>query len=123
MAGNKKFGARIRALRLAKLKHDRTFTLRQFATAVGISATFLCKVELGEFDPPAPGKIMRMAELLGVDADELLALAGRLDPELNTIIMEKSAALPDLLRAVRGMSEADVQKLADTLKAEQRKGK
>jgi len=116
MAGNKQFGDRIRELRMAKLKADPTFTLRQFATAVGISATFLSKVERGDFDPPAAKKIQRMAELLGVDADELLALAGRVDPELNDIIMENSAVLPDLLRTVRGMSVEDVRRLMDDAK-------
>ena len=112
MAGNPAFGKRVRDLRETKAKASPSFTLRQFATSVGISATFLSKVERGEFDPPAADKIMKMAELLGVDADELLALAGRVDPELNTIIRENPTVLPDLLRTVRGMSEEALKKLA-----------
>jgi transcriptional regulator with XRE-family HTH domain len=80
---------------------------------VDVSPTFLSKMERGEFDPPKPEKIMRMAELLGVDADELLALAGRVDPELNEIIRENPGVLPDLLRTVRGMSEEQLRKLAE----------
>lgn len=113
MAGNPVFGKRLRDLREARLRADPSFTLRQFATAVGISATFLSKVERGEFDPPAADKIMKMAELLNVDADELLALAGRVDPELNEIIRANPTVLPDLLRTVRGMSEAELRKLAE----------
>lgn len=112
MAGNPIFGKRIRELRKAKRSTDPKFSLRQFATAVGISPTFLSKVERGEFDPPAPDKIKRMAELLEVDADELLALAGRVDPELNEIIREQPSVLPDLLRTVRGMSDEQLRKLA-----------
>ena len=112
MAGNVEFGKRIRELREAKLRTDPRFTLRQFAKMVDVSPTFLSKMERGEFDPPRPEKIKKMAELLEVDADELLALAGRVDPELNEIIREQPSVLPDLLRAVRGMSDEQLRKLA-----------
>ena len=111
MAGNPKFGKRVRELRERKLKTDPTFTLRQFASKVGISPTFLSKVERGEFDPPAADKIKRMASLLDVDADKLLGLAGRHDPELDKIIRESPTAMPDLLRTVRGMSEEELRRL------------
>jgi len=112
MAGNLIFGKRIRELREAKLRTDPRFTLRQFAKMVHVSPTFLSKMERGEFDPPKPEKIKKMAELLEVDADELLALAGRVDPELNEIIREQPSVLPDLLRTVRGMSDEQLRKLA-----------
>jgi transcriptional regulator with XRE-family HTH domain len=121
VAGNQRFGKRIRELREARAKLDPRFTLRQFAKMVDVSPTFLSKMERGEFDPPKPEKIMKMAELLGVDADELLALAGRVDPELNEIIREKPGVLPDLLRTVRGMSDEQLRKLAR--QAEQAKKK
>ncbi len=111
MAGNKKFGDRLRELREAKLKTNPVFTLRKFAESVGISPTFLSKVERGEFDPPKAEKIIKMATLLDVDSDELLSLANKMDPELEEIIKEKPTALPDLLRHVRGMSEAEIRKL------------
>ena len=113
MAGNPEFGKRIRTLREAKLRTDPKFTLRGFAKEVGISPTFLSKVERGEFDPPKAERIKKMAELLGVDADELLALANKVDPELEEIIKERPATLPDLLRTVRGMSEEELRKLME----------
>ena len=113
MAGNPLFGKRIRELREAKLRDDPKFTLRQFATAVGISPTFLSKVERGEFDPPKAENIIKMAQLLDVDPDELLSLANKVDPELEKIIKERPKALPDLLRTVRGMSEEELRKLTD----------
>jgi len=121
MAGNKKFGDRLRELREAKLKSDPAFTLRKFAVAVGISPTFLSKVERGEFDPPRPEKIMRMAELLDVDADELLALAGRVDPELSEIIRKKPSVLPDLLRSTRGMSDKQLRDLVERARKKKEK--
>ncbi len=101
MAGNPAFGRRIRELREAKKRLDPKFSLRQFALAAGISATFLSKVETGEFDPPGSDKIKRMAELLGVNADELLAQAGKVDPELPGIILDQPKAMADFLRTAR----------------------
>lgn len=95
MAGNKEFGERLRQLREERKHSNPAFSLRKFAQEAGISATFLSKIERGEFDPPKADKIIRMAELLDVDPDELLALAEKVDPSLNDIIREQPVALAD----------------------------
>lgn len=116
--GNKAFGEKIRMLREEKKKTDPRFSLRQFAQAVGISATFLSKVEIGEFAPPSAENIKKMAELLGINADELLALAGKVDPELPEIIREQPKAVADFLRTAQehGLTEQDFQKLTDKIR-------
>lgn len=118
MPGNKAFGDRIRQLREAKKQSDPRFSLRRFAEAVDLSPTFLSKMELGDFDPPKPDKIKKMAELLGVDADELLALAGKVDPALSDIIKEQPKAMADFLRTAKDMnvSDAELRKLTDKLR-------
>jgi len=123
VAGNKAFGKRIRDLREAKKRTDPKYSLRQFALAAGISATFLSKVETGEFNPPAPDKIKKMAELLGVDADELLALAGKVDPDLPKIIREQPKAMADFLRATRekNLSASDIRALTEGIRGGKKK--
>lgn len=118
MAGNPRFGQRIRNLREAKKAVDPTFSLRQFALKVGISATFLSKIETGEFDPPKAEHIKTMAELLDVDADELLALANKTDPELEEIIKTEPKAMADLLRAARarGLTADDLARITRNMK-------
>jgi len=118
MPGNPRFGRRIRELREAKKLVDPRFSLRKFAEAVGISATLLSKVETGEFAPPGPGKIKKMAQLLGVDADELLALANKVDPDLSDIIKGKPQAMADFLRTARDMnlSDDELRKLTERLR-------
>lgn len=62
------------------------------------------------------------AELLGEDADEWIALAGRVSDELTEIISEKPTELPDLLRAVRGLTAEQLRRLreeAERLKNEE----
>ncbi|MBV9925661.1 MAG: helix-turn-helix domain-containing protein [Acidobacteria bacterium] len=95
---NVEFGQRVRELRESKRRTDPAFSLRRFAQSVGISAAFLSKVEMGEALPPKAEKIKIMAELLGVNADELLALAGKVDPVLPQIIRERPNAMADFLR-------------------------
>ncbi|MBF0153937.1 MAG: helix-turn-helix domain-containing protein [Magnetococcales bacterium] len=119
MAGNPEFGRRIRELREARKETDPEFSLRRFAVAVGISATFMSKVENGEFDPPAVDKIKRMAALLDIDPDELLALAGKVDPELPEIIREQPKAMADFLRTARemGLGSSDINALTSMIRA------
>lgn len=118
MSGNPAFGQRIRDLREARKRTDPNFSLRKFATAVGISPTFLSKIETGEFDPPKAEKIITMAELLGVDADELLALAEKVDPELTEIIREKPGAVAEFLRTTRGISAERLRQITARVRRE-----
>ena len=101
MAGNLLFGQRIRELREAKKRTDPAFSLRRFAQAVGFSATFLSKVETGEFDPPKAENIKRMAELLGADPWELLQLAEKTDPEILQMVKDQPREMADFLRTAR----------------------
>jgi len=121
MPVNPTFGSYVRKLREAKKVVDPRFSLRKFAQAVGISPTYLSKVEKGEFAPPAPERIKKMAELLEINADELLALANKLDPDLSEIIRDQPKAMADFLRTAREMnlSEEQLRKLTGKL----RKGK
>jgi transcriptional regulator with XRE-family HTH domain len=104
MAGNPKFGKRLRELREAKKATSPEFGLRRFAASVGISPTFLSLIEVGKFDPPAVDKVKRMAALLDQNPDELLALAGRIDPKLVEIVLSMPRALAEFLRAVQDMN-------------------
>jgi len=118
MAGNKAFGERLRQLREERKRSNPDFSLRKFAQEAGISATFLSKIERGEFDPPRADKIIRMAELLDVDPDELLALAEKVDPSLNDIIREQPVALADFLRTARGLSAEELMKITAKVRRE-----
>jgi HTH-type transcriptional regulator, competence development regulator len=71
MAGRKSFGALVRREREAK-----EIGLREMAKKIGVSPTYLSKIERDEFDPPAEDKVRKIAEIIGRDPDELLALDG-----------------------------------------------
>lgn len=117
MPGNPQFGEYIRRLRELKKRDNPDFSLRRFARLVEISPTLLSKMETGEFSPPGPDKIIRMAELLGEDPDELLARAGKVDPDLNRIIREKPRVYADFLRTAASLAPDQLKMLSDMVNA------
>jgi transcriptional regulator with XRE-family HTH domain len=107
MAGRKSFGALVRREREAK-----EIGLREMAKKIGVSPTYLSKVERDEFPPPAEDKVRKIAEIIDRDADELLALAGRVASDLTDIIRQRPREMADFLRAAKGLTADDLARLA-----------
>lgn len=107
MAGRKGFGALVRREREAK-----EIGLREMAKKIGVSPTYLSKVERDEFPPPAEDKVRKIAEIIGRDADEMLALAGRVASDLTEIIRQRPREMADFLRAAKGLTAEDIARLA-----------
>jgi transcriptional regulator with XRE-family HTH domain len=102
-----KFGALVRREREAK-----EIGLREMAKKIGVSPTYLSKIERGDFDPPAEDKVRRIAEIIDHDPDELLALAGRVASDLTDIIRQRPKQMADFLRAAKGLTADDIARLA-----------
>jgi transcriptional regulator with XRE-family HTH domain len=73
---------------------------------------WIAKVERDEFPPPSEDKVRKIAEIIGCDADELLARAGRVSSDLSEIIKQHPRELAALLRTTKGLSADAVTKLA-----------
>src|SRR4029450_11804700 len=97
MAGRKSFGALVRRQREAK-----EIGLREMAKKIGVSPTYLSKIARGDFDPPAEDKVRKIAEIIGRDADELLALAGKVSSDLSEIIKKRPVELARVLGTTKG---------------------
>ena len=82
------------------------------AKKIGVSPTYLSKVERDEFPPPAEDKVRKIAGIIGQDVDELLALAGRVASDLTDIIRERPREMADFLRAAKGLTAHDMARLA-----------
>ena len=104
---NVKFGAFIR-----REREEREIGLREMAKKIGVSPTYLSKVERDEIPPAAEDKVRRIAEIFDIDVDELLALAGKVSSDLTEIIRERPRELAALLRTTRGMTADYVARLA-----------
>jgi transcriptional regulator with XRE-family HTH domain len=106
-AGREKFGAFIRREREAK-----GLSLRDMAKKIKVSPTFLSKVEIEDWKP-GEEKLRKIAEVIGCDADDLLARAGRVPTELSEIIKLSPHRhhMTALLRTAKGFNAEEMEKL------------
>src|SRR3981081_2070499 len=102
MSGEK-FGEFVRREREAK-----EIGLREMAKMIGVSPTYLSKVERDEFAPPAEDKVKAIAKIIGCDTDELMARADRVSSDLSDIIKRHPQELGPLLRTTKGLTADDM---------------
>jgi HTH-type transcriptional regulator, competence development regulator len=110
-SGRGKFGAFIRREREAK-----EIGLREMAKKIGVSPTYLSKIERDEFAPPTEEKVRAIAKIIECDSDELLGLAGRLPSDLTEIIKRRPVEMSALLRTANRLSADDIVRLAQEAK-------
>ncbi|MBI3818851.1 MAG: helix-turn-helix transcriptional regulator [Planctomycetes bacterium] len=124
MAIPQAFGQRIRALRLAKI-----LTQRELADQVGrrlkdedrrgFDVTYLSKIENGRVLPPSVAAILQLAAVLEINSDELLALAGKVPPDVGEALKKSPGARAFYRSAANlGLSEKDWYGLLDRLKTQ-----
>ena len=95
------FGPTVRDIRERLRRDDRRFSVRQVAQRVGIEPAYLSKIERGEVAPPSEATTVRLAAELGQDPDVLLALAGKVSGDLQTIIRRRPRLFADLIRQLK----------------------
>jgi transcriptional regulator with XRE-family HTH domain len=102
------FGSVVRRERQAK-----AIGLRQMAKMIGVSPTYLSKIERNEFPPPADDKVSKIAVITHLDEDHLFALARRVPSDLIEIIRQGSPQLGLFLRATKALTADDWGDLLD----------
>lgn len=105
------FGSQLREARLAS-----GFSLREFARRVGVSSTYLSQVERDNFPKPTASRMVRIAELLGDDADHWIGLAGRISEDLEPIIRRHATGMPELIRAANELSGEEIEEAIRLIK-------
>lgn len=88
-----KFGSLIR-----KRREEKRIGLRTMAKRLAVSPTYLSKVERGLELPPKEERIRHLAELLELDFDNLLAIAGRVPSELVDLYRRDPTEVMAILR-------------------------
>jgi transcriptional regulator with XRE-family HTH domain len=109
------FGEHIRQWR-----EERRVGLRQFAKAIGVSATFISKMERGEGPLPGEKTIRKMAVYFGKNPDELLAMADKVASDVRAIII-KQPAYAHFIRETAHLTKEQWEALARQLQAPQDK--
>lgn len=80
---------------------DRRFSQRQVALRIGIEPSYLSKIERGEQVYLSEEKVIALAGELGVDADVLLALSGKISSDLQEVIRRRPQLFAQLLREMK----------------------
>src|SRR3954468_14778871 len=80
------FGEHIRQWR-----EEREVGLRRFAKAIGVSPTFVSKMERGAGPLPGEDTIRKIALFFGKNPDELLALADKVASDVMAVIIKEPA--------------------------------
>jgi transcriptional regulator with XRE-family HTH domain len=104
-------GAFLRNRREELRESDRRFSVRQVAQRIGIEPSYLSKVERDEGSPPAEDTLRRLAGELDVDADLLLALAGKVSSDLLDTIRRRPLLFAELIRELRDLPDHAVLRL------------
>ena len=102
-----RFGAFVR-----RKREEKEIGLREMAKLIGVSPTYVSKVERDEFPPPAEDKVRLIADVIGCDVDELLARAGRVASDLSDIIKRNPVEVAALLRTTKGLTAEELKRLA-----------
>jgi transcriptional regulator with XRE-family HTH domain len=103
------FGTRVRQLRKAK-----GFTQRELAAQLGVSFTYVSKVENEKLhfgDYPSEKFIHKLADVLGVDEDELLLLADKVPETIRRRIREQ----PEEFRRLAELDQESLERLVSTI--------
>ena len=91
------FGQRIRQAR-----KSRRLSQRELAKRVGLDFTYLSKLENDRANyPPKEDAIRKLAESLGLDAEELVFLAGRIPSENEEVLKRHYQEMPALFRRMQ----------------------
>ncbi len=90
------FGRKLRSLRMAK-----GLTQWDLAGLTGVHYSYIGKIESAAGRGPSRALIGKLAQVLGGDRDELLALAGKGDPEMDAL----KQMLREARQEIRGLRE------------------
>ena len=104
-------GAYLREKRETLREEDSRYSLRQVAERVGIEPSYLSKVERDIGSPPSEETLVRLARELDEDPDVLLALAGKVSEDLQSVIRKRPRLFGQLIREMRDVPDRAVLRL------------
>ena len=109
MSNDPDLGPRLRRARLARAAGDaRGYSVRAVAGRLGVSATYLSLVERG-VQRPTEAFLRAVAADLGLEAEALLPLAGRVAEDVTAALLARPA-LAEAVRALRDLPEPELRR-------------
>ena len=105
------FGEYVRQRRENLRETDERFSVRQVATRVGVEPSYLSKVERGLAAPPSEDTLRRLAGELSLDADVVLAFAGKVSSDLQAVIRKRPQLFAQLIRELKDQPDGAVLRI------------
>lgn len=98
------------AERLSDLRAIKKMGIRELGRAVGVTGMHISNLEKGKSAPSAE-LVLKLAEALDADADELLSLADQVSPEVAAVIQKNHQTIPNFLRSAKDLTPEQWAKL------------
>ena len=95
---------------IKRLRREQGLPRRQLAGELEIDFTYLSKLENGRGEKPSERLVRGLAQRLGADPEELLALAGRVPDEIGELA-STDLAFARLMRRLPQMNDRELEKI------------
>jgi len=99
------------ASRLKAIRANKDVGVRELGRMIGKTGQHISNIEKGIANPSAE-VVVTIAKALSADVDELMHLAGQVDPEVVGVIQASPSAIPSFLRSAGNLSEAQWLEMA-----------
>jgi transcriptional regulator with XRE-family HTH domain len=87
------------------------YGVRQLAKKIGVSATYLSRIETGHIAPPTEARIQKIAEILDTNFYILMGAAGRVPSDIASHFSHAPTQIMRLLELTSGMSRSEIDAL------------
>ena len=89
--------------KLSALRAEQKMGVRELGRAVGATGMHMSNLEKAKSAPSAE-LVLKLAEVLEANADELLYLADQVSPEVVDVIHQNPLAIPNFLRSAKNLT-------------------
>ena len=102
--------------KIKELREEKRFSIRELGRRTDVTGMHISNLEKGKTNA-SPELVRKIAVVLEANADELLHLADRVDPEVVDVIQKNPMAVPNFLRSAKDLSPEQWEKLHKYLDA------
>ena len=80
-------------------------SLRRVAQLIEVQPSYISKIERDEVPPPSEDTIRKWAQVIDVDPDMLLAMAGKVSSDLRDAIIRRPELFAELIRQLKDLPD------------------
>ena len=97
-----------------KLRTEQRIGVRELGRAVDVTGMHISNIEKGK-SLPSPELIVKLANVLNVDVDEMSHMANHIAPEVVDVIQNQPKAVPNFLRSAKDLTPEQWEVLQEKL--------